>query len=256
MQRRPFFQPPKETIRINEHIRTFEVRVIDADGKQLGVLTVPAAMERAKERGLDLVEVSPTAQPPVCRIMDFGKYKYEISKKQKASKAKQHVIKVKEIKFHPKTGENDYNYRLVQAKEFLEKGFKVKATVVFRGREMAHMEFGSRWLKKMAVDLDGIGAAETGSIQEGRNVTTIFAPVKHHTGGTPPKPKPGAPVAAGAPTAAGAAPKAAEAKSAEPAKAVPAGSAASAASVVSAASAASEAPGTGEGRQEVSAGPA
>ncbi len=191
MQRRPFFSAPKETIRINEHIRTYEVRVIDADGKQLGVLTVPAALEKAKERSLDLVEVSPTAQPPVCRIMDFGKYKYEISKKAKASKAKQHIIKVKEIKFHPKTGENDYNYRLVQAKEFLEKGFKVKATVVFRGREMAHMEFGSRWLKKMTVDLVGVGLAETGSIQEGRNVTTIFAPVKHHV---PAKPK--APAAA------------------------------------------------------------
>jgi translation initiation factor IF-3 len=212
LQRRPFFSAPKETIRINEHIRTYEVRVIDADGKQLGVLTVPVALERAKERGLDLVEVSPTAQPPVCRIMDFGKYKYEISKKAKASKAKQHVIKVKEIKFHPKTGENDYNYRLVQAKEFLEKGYKVKATVVFRGREMAHMEFGSRWLKKMAVDLDGIGQAETGSIQEGRNVMTIFAPVKHHVQ-PPVKPKaPAAPKAPGAegaaaPTAAAAAPE-------------------------------------------------
>jgi translation initiation factor IF-3 len=200
LQRRPFFSAPKETIRINEHIRTYEVRVIDADGKQLGVLTVPIAIERAKEKGLDLVEVSPTAQPPVCRIMDFGKYKYEISKKAKASKAKQHVIKVKEIKFHPKTGENDYNYRLVQAKEFLDKGFKVKATVVFRGREMAHMEFGSRWLRKMTVDLSGVGQAETGSIQEGRNVTTIFAPVKHHIS-VPAKPKP--PSAAKAPGAEG-----------------------------------------------------
>jgi translation initiation factor IF-3 len=124
--------------------------------------------------------------------MDFGKYKYEISKKAKASKAKQHVIKVKEIKFHPKTGENDYNYRLVQAKEFLEKGFKVKATVVFRGREMAHMEFGSRWLKKMTEDLNGVGQAETGSIQEGRNVTTIFAPVKHHVPAKPKSPAEGA----------------------------------------------------------------
>lgn len=196
MQRRPFFSAPKETIRINEHIRTYEVRVIDADGKQLGVLTVPAAMEKAKERQLDLVEVSPTAQPPVCRIMDFGKYKYEISKKAKASKAKQHIIKVKEIKFHPKTGENDYNYRLVQAKEFLDKGFKVKATVVFRGREMAHMEFGSRWLKKMTTDLVGIGLAETGSIQEGRNVTTIFAPVKHHVPSVAKPKAPGEPKAA------------------------------------------------------------
>jgi translation initiation factor IF-3 len=165
--------------------------------------------------------------------MDFGKYKYEISKKQKASKAKQHVIKVKEIKFHPKTGENDYNYRLVQAKEFLEKGYKVKATVVFRGREMAHMEFGSRWLKKMATDLDGVGQAETGSIQEGRNVTTIFAPVKHHTGGTPPKPKPGAPGSGPIPGSGpvpAAAPKAGEA--------------------------AKPAPAASEGRAEVSAGPA
>jgi translation initiation factor IF-3 len=209
LQRRPFFSAPKETIRINEHIRTYEVRVIDADGKQLGVLTVPVALEKARERQLDLVEVSPTAQPPVCRIMDFGKYKYEISKKAKASKAKQHIIKVKEIKFHPKTGENDYNYRLVQAKEFMEKGFKVKATVVFRGREMAHMEFGSRWLKKMAVDLVGIGLAETGSIQEGRNVTTIFAPVKHHV---PAVSKPKAP---GEPKAAGSADAAAEAKAPE-----------------------------------------
>jgi translation initiation factor IF-3 len=221
LQRRPFFSAPKETIRINEHIRTYEVRVIDADGKQLGVLTVPVALEKARERQLDLVEVSPTAQPPVCRIMDFGKYKYEISKKAKASKAKQHIIKVKEIKFHPKTGENDYNYRLVQAKEFLEKGFKVKATVVFRGREMAHMEFGSRWLKKMTVDLVGIGLAETGSIQEGRNVTTIFAPVKHHVI-APAKPKaPGEskPAGPGEVAAAGSAPKAPDA----PEPAAPAG---------------------------------
>jgi len=113
--------------------------------------------------------------------MDFGKYKYEIAKKQKASKAKQHVIKVKEIKFHPKTGENDYNYRLVQAKEFLEKGHKVKATVVFRGREMAHMDYGARWLKKMVKDLEGLGIAESNSIVEGRNVTMIFAPGKAST---------------------------------------------------------------------------
>ena len=155
LKRRPFFVPPKETIRINEHIRVSEVRVVDYDGTQLGVISVPQALEKAKERQLDLVEVSPNSAPPVCRIMDFGKYKYEIQKKLKVSKSKQHIIKVKEIKFHPKTGENDYNYRLVQAKEFLEKGFKVKATVVFRGREMAHMEYGARWLKKMTVDHHG-----------------------------------------------------------------------------------------------------
>ena len=205
------------------------MRVIGSGGEQLGIIPVDQALAKAREEGLDLVEVAPNERPSVCRIMDFGKYKYEISKKQKASKAKQHVIKVKEIKFHPKTGENDYNYRLVQAKEFLDKGYKVKATVVFRGREMAHMEFGSRWLKKMAVDLDGVGQAETGSIQEGRNVTTIFAPVKHHTGGTPPKPKPGTVPAA-------AAPKPGEAKPAAPASPAPAAAS--------------------EGRAEVPAGPA
>jgi len=178
LKRRPFFIPPKETIRINEFIRVSEVRAVDFDGTQLGVISTFQAMEKAKERGLDLVEVSPNSAPPVCRIMDFGKYKYEIAKKQKASKAKQHIIKVKEIKFHPKTGENDYNYRLVQAKEFLDKGFKVKATVVFRGREMAHLDYGARWLKKMTVDLDGLGAAETNTMVEGRNATVIFAPSK------------------------------------------------------------------------------
>ncbi len=111
--------------------------------------------------------------------MDYGKYKYETSKKTKASKAKQHIIKVKEIKFHPKTGENDYNYRLVQGKEFLEKGFKVKATVVFRGREMAHLDYGRRWLTKMTEDLQGFGVAEGNSVQEGRNMTMIFAPDKN-----------------------------------------------------------------------------
>ena len=176
--RRSFFVPPKETIRINESIRIQEIRVIDADGSPLGIIPTAQALEKARSVGLDLVEVSPTAAPPVCRIMDFGKYKYEIQKKQKVSKAKQHVIKIKEIKFHPKTGENDYNYRLVQAKEFLEKGYKVKATVVFRGREMAHIEYGARWLKKMAEGLQGVGVAETNSVQEGRNVMMIFAPIK------------------------------------------------------------------------------
>ncbi len=178
LKRRPFIVPAKDTIRINEHIRVYEARVVSHEGAQLGILKVSEAMEKAREVGLDLVEVSPNSVPPVCRIMDFGKYKYEIQKKQKASKAKQHIIKVKEIKFHPKTGENDYNYRLVQAKEFLEKGFKVKATVVFRGREMAHIDYGARWLKKMMVDLAELSVVESNSTQEGRNVTMIFGPSK------------------------------------------------------------------------------
>lgn len=178
LQHRRPFPIPKDTTRINEYIRVPVIRVIDDEGRQLGVIPTREALEKAREKNLDLVEVSPNADPPVCRITDYGKFKYEVSKKQKASKAKQHVIKVKEIKFHPKTGENDYNYRLVQAKEFLEKGFKVKATVVFRGREMVHLDYGSRWLVKMAKDLEGVGVAESGSQVEGRNVTSVFNPVK------------------------------------------------------------------------------
>jgi translation initiation factor IF-3 len=155
-----------------------EVRVIGAEGNQLGIIPTSIALAKAREAGLDLVEVSPTAVPPVCRIIDYGKYKFEAQKKLKAAKAKQHVIKVKEIKLHPKTSENDYNYRLVQAKEFLEKGFKVRATVVFKGREMVHQEYGGRWLIKLAKDLEGLGLSDGGSHMEGRNMSLIFSPVK------------------------------------------------------------------------------
>lgn len=126
--RRP--QQQEDNTRINELIRCPEVRLIDAEGGQVGVVTVPKAIAMAKDVGLDLVEVSPNAKPPVCRIMDYGKYKFELAKKAKQAKAKQHVIKIKEIKLHPKTDKNDYNYRVKHAIEFLEKGFKVKVTLI------------------------------------------------------------------------------------------------------------------------------
>lgn len=177
-------QPKREPkVRINERIlyNTPEVRAVGPNGEQLGILATSIAIQRAREHGLDLVEVAPGVKPPVCRILDFGKYKYEESKKQKAAKQKQHIIKVKEIKFHPKTDINDYSYRLEHGKEFLSKGFKIKATVVFRGREMAHMEYGGRWLKQMEEDLKSIAVADSPIKTEGRNMSVTFSPTKAAT---------------------------------------------------------------------------
>ena len=178
-------------VRVNEKIfyNTEEIRVIGANGEQLGVLSVHKAMEHAKEAGLDLVELSPNARPPVCKILDHGKYKYEEAKKAKAAKAKQHIVKLKEIKLHPRTDVNDYNYRLEQGKQFLAKGYKLKATVVFRGREMAHQEYGGRWLHQMVEDLEGIAEVEAPIKQEGRNMSTVFAPLKGASKRKTPKPE-------------------------------------------------------------------
>lgn len=167
-------------VRVGERIlyNTFEVRVIDFDGSQLGIMKTRDALERAKETGYDLVEVSPTAKPPVCKIIDYGKYKYEEEKKKKLAKSKQQVIKVKEIKLHPKTDEHDYKYRLENGKKFLSKGHKLKVTVTFKGRELTHIEYGSRWLVQMEEDLNGIATTESPITKEGRNMSVIFAPVK------------------------------------------------------------------------------
>lgn len=164
--------------RINELIRVPEVRLIGADGSQVGVVSSSEALKIARAAGLDLVEVSPNAKPPVCRVMDFGKFRFEQTKKAKASKAKQHVVKVKEIKLHPKTASNDYNYRMKQAADFLARGYKVKVTMFFRGREMAHQEYGKRLLDQAKIDLEEFGDIELESKMEGNNMTSIFAPKK------------------------------------------------------------------------------
>jgi len=166
--------------RVNQRIlyNTPEVRAIALDGSQLGVLPTEVAIQKAMETGHDLVEIAPTARPPVCRILDYGKYKYDEAKKLKAAKAKQHVVKLKEIKFHPKTDQNDYSYRLERGKGFLAKGCKLKATVVFRGRELSHKEYGARWLKQMEIDLEGLAQLDSPIKQEGRNMSAIFSPIK------------------------------------------------------------------------------
>lgn len=151
-----------------------EVRLIDADGTQVGVVPTPRALEIAFSKGLDLVEVAPKAVPPVCKIMDYGKYIYENSKKEKAAKKKQHQISLKEMRFRPKTEEHDYQFKLRHIKEFLEEGAKVKVFVVFRGRELAHKEMGYKMLDRLKDDLVEVAEPELPSKMEGRNLSMMF----------------------------------------------------------------------------------
>ena len=136
-------------MRTNERIRVREIRVIDETGQQLGIMPPPQALAIAKQKGLDLVEISPTAVPPVCRIMDFGKYQYQEQKRTREAKKHQRVIEVKEIKFRPKVDEHDYEFKKKHIERFLAEGDKVKATIFFRGREMAHPEIGRRILERL-----------------------------------------------------------------------------------------------------------
>jgi translation initiation factor IF-3 len=157
-------------------IRAREVRVIGQEGGQLGIMTVQDAIQFAEEQGLDLVEVAPEARPPVCRVMDYGKYKYQQSKRLQQAKKKQKVISVKEIKLRPKTEEHDYQFKTQPVRRFLQDGHKTKVTVVFRGREMAHTELGRQMLDRVAADLQDIGAIEQTPRQEGRNMTMVLSP--------------------------------------------------------------------------------
>ena len=157
-------------------IRTPEVRTVDQDGVQLGIMVTDEALQLAEERGLDLVEVAPGAKPPVCRIMDFGKYKYQQSKRLQQAKKKQKVISVKEIKLRPKTEEHDYQFKTQHVRRFLQDGHKAKVTIMFRGREMAHIELGRRILDRVVADLEEISVVEQMPKQEGRNMTMVLGP--------------------------------------------------------------------------------
>jgi len=164
----------KITTRINYMIKLKEVRVINSDGEQLGVLDTREAIKRAEEQGLDLVEVAPTAKPPVCRIMDFGKYKYEMAKKAAESRKHQTVIVVKEIKLRPRTDNHDVNFKMNNIKRFLEDGNKVKVTVMFRGREMAHIDHGRAVLERIVSELQNEAVIEQPPRLEGRNMTLLL----------------------------------------------------------------------------------
>jgi translation initiation factor IF-3 len=168
----------EKPVRKNETITSPEVRVIDNEGNQLGVLNTRKAIEIAAEAGLDLVEVSPNAEPPVCRIMDFGKYKFEVGKKQQAAKKKQKQVQIKEIKFRPRTEEGDYNTKLRHLREFLEEGDKAKVTLRYRGREFAHPELGMQLLERVAKDLEELSIVEQMPKMEGRQMVMMLSPKK------------------------------------------------------------------------------
>ena len=160
-----------------------QVRVIGDDGEQLGVMETRDAVRMAREKGLDLVEVAATADPPVCRIIDFGKFQYEAKKKANEAKKKQVIITVKEVKFRPGTDDHDYDYRMKHAREWLQGGDKVKATIWFRGREMTHRELGARILEKLEQDLQDIAEVEARPRMEGNQMFFIFTPKKQKSTG-------------------------------------------------------------------------
>ncbi len=157
-------------------IRRAEVRVINPDGQQLGIYPIRQAITIAEEAGLDLVEINPRAEPPVCRIMDFGKFKYEQKKQANAAKKKQKVIEVKEIKFRPKTDSHDFNFKMKHVKRFIEEGNKAKITIRFRGREMAHPEIAARLLDRVVEEVKDMVVIEQTYRMEGRTMTMILAP--------------------------------------------------------------------------------
>jgi translation initiation factor IF-3 len=157
-------------------IRVREVRVVDQDGEQLGIMVTEDALRHAEEQGLDLVEVAPDAKPPVCRIMDYGKYRYQQSKRLQQAKKKQTIISVKEIKLRPKTEEHDYQFKTKHVRRFLQDGHKAKVTIMFRGREMAHVELGRRILDRIATDMEDICIVEQMPKQEGRNMSMVLGP--------------------------------------------------------------------------------
>jgi translation initiation factor IF-3 len=163
-------------VRVNRQIRISPVRVVTAEGEQLGVLPVEEALAAAQERGLDLVEVAPMARPPVVKIMDYGKYKFEEAKAARAAKKKQHVIHLKEVKFRPGIDDHDFDFKTRHAREFLGEGNKVKVTMMFRGRQMAHPELGKAVLDRVASALADVGKVEQEAKLDGRNMIMVLAP--------------------------------------------------------------------------------
>ena len=170
--RKPKFHGPKT----NERIRSLDVQVINSSGENLGILPIKKAIEAAKNDGLDLIEISPNANPPVCKIMDIGKYKYDMQKKASKAKKNQRISVLKELKLRPGTEIHDYNFKIKNAKKFLAKGDKVKFTVKFKGREMQHVQLGKDLMERIIADTKGIGQVEVNPKFEGRQMIMIIQP--------------------------------------------------------------------------------
>ena len=169
-------QDTTKRVRVNRQIRISPVRVIGADGSQLGILEVDVAMRMAEELGLDLVEVAATARPPVVRIMDYGKYKFEMAKQARQAKKKQHVIHLKEVKYRPGIEDHDFETKTRHARRFLGEGNKVKVTLMFRGRQIAHPELGKAVVDRVAADLADVAKIESEPKMEGKSMTMILTP--------------------------------------------------------------------------------
>ncbi|MEM0946810.1 MAG: translation initiation factor IF-3 [Pseudomonadota bacterium] len=180
MARRPHNAPPQRDTgpRVNDRIRASEIRLIGADGENVGLVTPERGLQLAEDAGLDLVEISPNATPPVCKIMDFGKFKYETQKREAEARKKQKTIEVKEVKFRPNTDTHDYDVKMRNVVRFLENGDKVKVTLRFRGREMAHQELGRDLLHRVAADIEELGKVENMPKMEGRQMVMMIGPAK------------------------------------------------------------------------------
>lgn len=165
-------------MRVNREIRAPKVRVIGSSGEQVGIMPPRDALKMAEDEGLDLVEIAPNATPPVCKIIDYGKFRYDQTKREKESKKASHQIKVKEVKVKPNINEHDLQTKMRHAKDFLEKGNKVKVTCMFRGREMAHKDIGEKLIRKIVEDLEEIAVCETPMKMFGRFLTVVLAPHK------------------------------------------------------------------------------
>jgi len=169
-------QNDKQKVRVNQQIRISPVRLIGADGEQVGVVPVDDALERARTLGLDLVEVAPAARPPVVKIMDYGKYRFEQAKAARAARKKQHNIQVKEVKYRPGISDHDFEFKTRHARTFLEEGNKVKVTMMFRGRQVTHPELGREVLERVYNELQDVCKVEMQPRLEGRNMTMVLAP--------------------------------------------------------------------------------
>jgi translation initiation factor IF-3 len=168
----------QEELRVNDRIRISPIRLIDDEGEQVGIVPTDEARRMARERGLDLVEVAPNARPPVCKLMDYGKHKYELARKLREARKKQHNIHVKEVKLRPRIETHDLEFKMRHARRFFEEGDKVKFTLMFRGREVTHPELGIRLLEQVKGELGDVAAVETAIAREGRTMTMVMAPLR------------------------------------------------------------------------------
>ena len=163
-------------MRVNEQIRVPQVRLIDLENQQVGIISIEDALSRAREGGVDLVEVAPTSSPPVCRLMDFGKWKYDQKKKEHRAKVKQHNVVLKEVRLRPKINKHDKDFKLKKAREFLEKGSKVQFTMLFRGREVIHLDRALEMFGEISELLQDLGKVEVPARRQGRRMTMVMAP--------------------------------------------------------------------------------